>query len=527
MQLKNASHDTSNGQSVFHPFMSSPAWPSDALPQGHALSGGAYVVDSLLGRGGFGLTYLCAEPALLRWVAVKELFPPGATRSAAEVVAPRGTSGEDWTKARRAFESEARKLAGFADASIVRVYGVWEENGTAYLAMEALDGGSLGANLSVNGPLTPKRTCEMGIALCRALAVLHDGNLLHRDLKPDNIFFATDGSPVLIDFGNARRLVAHQTQTMSLALTPGYAPPEAYSSRAAFSPASDLYSLGATLWECLSGSPPPDATDRVLGAPLPDLLGRAPMCPPILTQTLVRSLELKPEDRFGSAHEMMAPLEQALEQVLRAPAVPVQVPAAIATSSAPGGEDKPPLPWQSDLTNCPNCGRPVKILDSICPHCGRFKNGYVPGEHLERHARANASWNLWMRLFIGAVLLVVIIGSLERAGRAVRAVTGQSGDAYADTSDKLRVQSTDLRRTLARSEAVVSVRPQFGSGSIDIVASPAWQRLSKDDRLEVAKRWADRWRDERAPLPAPFQITDKNGNILGGRATGANQPWLR
>lgn len=509
--------------------MSSPV-PSDALPQGHALSGGAYVVDSLLGRGGFGLTYLCAEPALLRWVAVKELFPPGATRSGAEVGRPHGTSSEDWDKARRAFASEARRLAGFADAAIVRVYGVWEENGTAYLAMEALDGGSLGANLKQNGPLTPRRTCELGVDLCRALGLLHEGNLLHRDLKPDNIFFAADGSPVLIDFGNARGLVAQQTQTMSLALTPGYAPPEAYSSRGAVSPASDIYSLGATLWECLTGSPPPDATDRVLGAPLPDLLAVAPMCPPVLTQTLIRALELRPEDRFASARDLMAPLSQSLELLERASAralsdAPVanpQVAPEVPAPSAPGTSR--PIPHGG--TNCPNCGRPVKILDNICPHCGRFKNGYVPGEHLERHMRANASWNLWVRLFGGALLLVVIVGSLARAGRAVRGATGIRGDYYADTSAKLRVQSTQLRHDLVGSEGVVSIRPQFGSGSIDIVVDRKWQSLGKDDRLDNAKTWADRWKNERAPLPAPFQITDKAGRVLGGRSAGANQPWI-
>jgi serine/threonine protein kinase len=517
--------DTTDTPLIFTLFMSSPVLPSDALPQGHALSGGAYVVDSLLGRGGFGLTYLCAEPALLRWVAVKELFPPGATRNGAEVVAPRGTSSDDWLKARRAFASEARKLAGFADAAIVRVYGVWEENGTAYLAMEALDGGSLGANLKASGPFTPKRTCELGIDLCRALGILHEGNLLHRDLKPDNIFFAADGSPVLIDFGNARRLVAHQTQTMSLALTPGYAPPEAYSSRGAFSPASDIYSLGATLWECLTGSPPPDATDRVLGAPLPDLLERAPMCPPILTQTLVRALELKPENRFQSARDMMALLADALQLVLRATAIPMAIPSRDEPANI--SEEKPRLPWQSDLTNCPNCGRPVNILDRICPHCGRFKNGYVPGQHLERRSRINQSWNVWARFFIGAVFLVLVIGVVERGGRAMRAATGASYDSYSDTGSKLRAQSTEFRRSLAGSENVSSVRPQFGSGSIDIVATPAWQALNADDRLEVAKRWANQWRNSRAPLPAPFQITDKEGTVLGGRVAGAAQPWLR
>jgi len=515
------------------PDSSSTALPADALPQGFALNGGTYVVDSLLGRGGFGLTYLCAEPALLRWVAVKELFPPGAMREGVQVGVPRGTSKEEWDKMRRAFASEARKLAGFADASIVRVFGVWEENGTAYLAMEALDGGSLSANLKAKGPMTPKRACELGIDLCRALGLLHEGNLLHRDLKPDNIFFAADGSPVLIDFGNARRLVAHQTQTMSLALTPGYAPPEAYSSRGASSAASDLYSLAATLWECLTGSPPPDATDRVLGAPLPDTLERAPLCPPILTQTLVRALALRPEDRFPTARDMMDALAQSLEAVEqltaapRVPSIPVGVPPVL-TDDLP--EPPPRLPWQSDgAQTCPHCGQPVKILDSICPTCGRRKSGYVPGQYLEREASLNATWNAWARFFVVAFLLVLFIGGLARMGRGIRAASGGSRRAndYTDSSEKLRLQSTDLRRSLVGDQYVASVRPQFGSGSIDIVATPAWQALKRDERLDTAGHWADLWRNQRAPLPGSFQITDKAGKVLGGRATAAEKPWLK
>jgi len=496
--------------------------PPDALPQGFVLNGGAYVVDSMLGRGGFGLTYLCAEPALLRWVAVKELFPPGAIREGTSVTVPRGTSIEEWDKMRRAFASEARKLAGFADSSIVRVFGVWEENGTAYLAMEALDGGSLAANLKAKGTLTPKRTCELGIDLCRALGLLHEGNLLHRDVKPDNIFFAADGSPVLIDFGNARRLVAHQTQTTSLALTPGYAPPEAYSSRGANSAASDLYSLGATLWHCLSGSPPPDATDRVLGAPLPDSLDRLPMCPPLMAQTLVKALSLRPEDRFQSAREMMDALSKSLGAVEAMESAPLWTPAPAPTQAQP-------LPWHSDQGICPNCGKRMNITAKICPHCGRYKSGYVPGEYSERQETLNATWKLWTRFFVGALLAVLVIGGMARAGRSIRRVSGgrARANAYADTPTKLRLQSTDLRRALEGTQYVASIRPRFHNGSIDIVITPAWQSLSRDDRLDMAGRWADQWRNQRAPLSGSFQITDKKGNVLGGRDTGAEKPWLK
>lgn len=514
--------------------MSSPAslLPADALPAATCLAGTQYQVDSLLGRGGFGLTYLCAEPALLRWVAIKELFPPGATRNGANVVAPRGVSSEVWSKSKRAFETEARRLATFADPCVVRVYAVWEENNTAYMAMEALDGGSLAAHLRSGGPMSPERVAKLGIALCRALTLLHGANLLHRDLKPDNIFFAPDESPVLIDFGNARGLVAQQTQTTSLALTPGYAPPEAYASRAVFSPASDIYSLGATLWECLSASPPPDATDRVLGAPLPTLLELVPGCSPLLAATLERALELKPEARFGSASEFSHQLERALEAAQNFSVKPVF---DIAPSPPPAAPQPVTLPWTTTPTapTCAHCGRPVKILDSICPNCGAHKNGYVPGEFLRRDAEINRSWMIWKWVFTLALGFTLVVVGGVRAGRSLRSIpssasgsSSSNADQYADTNTKLRLQSTELRRSLRGSRWALSVRPQFSRGSIDIVATPDWQKLSRDDRLEIAKGWANSWRNARAPLPAPFQITDANGRVLGGRSTGALEPWL-
>ena len=502
-----------------------PPLPSDALPAATALDGAGYQVDSLLGRGGFGLTYLCAEPALLRWVAIKELFPPGATRVGLQVVPPRGVSPEQWSRAKRAFEAEARRLATFADPCVVRVYSVWEENGTAYMAMEALDGGSLAARLKRDGPMSPTRVATLGIALCRALTLLHGANLLHRDLKPDNIFFAADDSPVLIDFGNARGLVAQQTQTTSLALTPGYAPPEAYASRAVFSPPSDLYSLGATLWECLSGSPPPDATDRILGAPLPVLLELVPVCPPVLATTLEHALELKPEARFASAGQFGAELELALD-------------AANSYSLKPSWQESAPtdpVPWAPSPQNqtCPNCGHELNGTDAACPGCGRFKNGYVPGEFLQTRARSNQKWVLWLWVLVAGTLALGVASSVRRVGREVRTTARSASatpdtpdDSYTDSSARLRRDSTELRRQLRGNSSVFSVRPQFGGGSVDIVATRDWQNLKREDRLDIAKGWANGWRNLRAPLPAPFQITDINGRVLGGRGAGADVPWL-
>ncbi len=248
-----------------------------SLAPGTHLHQGKYAVGRILGEGGFGITYKGAHKALRQSVAIKEFFPAGAVRqgTAVSVPAPQQTA---FDRERANVLQEARLLFGLRAPSIVNVYDAFLENNTAYIVMEYLDGQTLGARLERGGRLSLDEVRRIARDVCEALTEVHARQLLHRDIKPDNIMLTPAGRTVLIDFGSARTFQSGQTGSHTLVLTPGYAAPEQYSTAARFGPYTDIFSLGATLYHALIGHPPPPAIDRLHNAaqavrfpsPLPD-----------------------------------------------------------------------------------------------------------------------------------------------------------------------------------------------------------------------------------------------------------------
>ncbi len=241
------------------------------LRVGTVLHNGALTLERVLGQGGFGITYLAHDEQLNRSVSVKELFPEGSTRRGNNVVPPATYGARGFQDARTRFLEEARTLAQFHHEGVIRVYGVFEENATAYMTMEYLEGHTLGQEINQLGPLEPKTVREIAERILDALEVVHRAGLLHRDIKPDNVFLADDGRVVLIDFGSARTFVSSQTVQHTRLVSAGYAAPEQYASSAKFGPYTDIYGLSATLYHALMGQAPPSATDRFIGSSVPAL----------------------------------------------------------------------------------------------------------------------------------------------------------------------------------------------------------------------------------------------------------------
>lgn len=241
---------------------------SQAIPGGTVLQG-KYRVDAVLGQGGFGITYAATQVLLGAQVAIKELFPGGTVRQRTTVHPPSTLDPAGWQQAKRDFTEEARILARFNHPDIVRVLDLFEEGGTAYMVMERLEGQSLQSRLEAQGALPAAEVLHIATRTAEALRLIHDAGLLHRDLKPDNIFLEQSGRIVLIDFGSARGYTAGQTVRHTRLVTPGYAPMEQYGNSAKFGPYTDLYALGATLHHALTGYMPPSAPDLMTGAPLP------------------------------------------------------------------------------------------------------------------------------------------------------------------------------------------------------------------------------------------------------------------
>jgi formylglycine-generating enzyme required for sulfatase activity/serine/threonine protein kinase len=239
-----------------------------ALPVGFVLNG-EYRIDSLLGEGGFGKTYLAFELGLDRHVALKEFFPTElAMRSpSASVVPSQPARAEDFSKWQDRFASEARLLARFKHANIVRVFRTFVANNTSYMVLAFVQGSDMERWLKSRSEPPDQATLDGLLdALTDGLAVVHAAGILHRDIKPANILIReSDGQPVLIDFGAARVHFGETSATATAIVTRGYAPQEAYSrERRLQGPWTDIYGLAATVYRALDGRAPADAIARAL-----------------------------------------------------------------------------------------------------------------------------------------------------------------------------------------------------------------------------------------------------------------------
>jgi serine/threonine protein kinase/WD40 repeat protein len=228
---------------------------------------GSYRITRVVGVGGFGITYEAEDTNLSTSVAIKEYYPfDFGDRDNTMSVRPKSDRHKktfDWGRSN--FLLEARTLARFEHPSIVRVTRVFEANSTAYMVMRYERGLSFEAWLNRLGRLPTQEELDAIVApLLEALDMMHAADFLHRDIAPDNIIVRADGSPVLLDFGAARRSVAEMSRTLTGIVKAGYSPHEQYSSNNRLQgPWSDLYALGGTLYRAVTGRPPEEATMRV------------------------------------------------------------------------------------------------------------------------------------------------------------------------------------------------------------------------------------------------------------------------
>ena len=244
--------------------MAESAYP-DALPSQYRLHW--YVLERVLGQGGFGITYLARDTNLDQPVAIKEYLPVDvATRRADATVRPRtDDQGERYRWGLERFIREARTLARFDHPNIVRVHSVFEFNSTAYMVMRFEEGENFAALLDRRRTLPEAELVRVLLPVLDGLALVHDAGFIHRDIKPDNIYIRADGTPVLLDFGSARHALGH-ARTVTILVAPGYAPFEQYySSGESQGPWTDIYSLGATCYRAIAGVPPMDAIARSKG----------------------------------------------------------------------------------------------------------------------------------------------------------------------------------------------------------------------------------------------------------------------
>ena len=290
--------------------------PEDYIPSVHhlppdTLLQGRYRIGRVLGEGGFGITYLGLDENLGRLVAVKEYFPTSFVlreNSVSLGVTCYTSQGKDfYEKGRDQFLQEARTMARLDKAQeIVRVMDFFSANNTAYLVMEFLEGETLKELVAHRGPIPAKELLDLMRPVVAAVGTIHQAGILHRDISPDNVMVLKDGGVKLMDFGCARELEGGRT--MTVVLKHGFAPLEQYTGRGQGT-WSDVYSLSATLYYCLTGKVPPRAVERSEEADelvSPTRLGAE--LTPRQERALLKGLAVHTRDRWQSAEEFYGAL---------------------------------------------------------------------------------------------------------------------------------------------------------------------------------------------------------------------------
>ena len=281
------------------------------LKHGSVLQGGKYRIEKLLGQGGFGITYLAVQTGLNRKVAIKEFFMTEHCNRDADtshVSVPSVGSRELVAKFKEKFIKEAQMISGYKHPNIVIIHDVFEENGTAYYVMEYHRGGSLS---SLSLPLSYEEASGYIRQVASALSYLHDHNTMHLDVKPSNVLIDSDGNAVLIDFGVSKRYdqAGHQTSSTPVGISHGYAPGEQYQQGTlAFSPATDIYALGATFYKLVTGDTPPDQNE-VNENGLPPFPATVPAS---ISALIKKSMQPRRKDRPQSIIGFLGLLDDAL-----------------------------------------------------------------------------------------------------------------------------------------------------------------------------------------------------------------------
>ena len=420
-----------------------------ALPAGSTVQW--YTIHDVLGQGGFGITYLVRDPNLNQPVTIKEYLPTDLASRAAngEVTPLTEVHREDFRWGLNRFVTEAQTLSRFDHPNIVTVLSVFEMNETAYMVMRYEDGLSLVEMLDRGATLDENWLKKMILPILDGLSAVHAAGFIHRDIKPGNIYIREDHSPVLLDFGSARRTEGAATRTLTTLVSPGYAPFEQYYARSnKQGPWTDIYALGATLYRATVGSVPVDAIARS-EALLSDL--KDPYMPATQAAADRYGIEfLFAIDRAMSFHENKMPRDLAswareLEGdlfVIGSTVIPNPVDASARPPESPTVESPPDQA-------APRNRRRFGLLKTAVPIAaviglGAWVTAYQPPP-LEQLAQPPAN------VFDGDVL-----GSQEPAGQDNDIVAGLLREAWRDIGDG-RFIGPDDNNALSRLRRVLNI----------------------------------------------------------------------
>ena len=288
---------------------------SESLPAGTTLLGDQFTIERPLSSGGFGITYLAEDNFLGRRVVIKECYPEAfCRRDGKKVLVRSNIHHEKYRAIVEMFMREARSIAKLRHPNIVGVHRIFEDNETAYMVLDQIHGRDLLSLIKdEHDILSPQQIKEVLVKTLDAVELVHQNDLLHRDLSPDNILLDKWGSPVLIDFGAAREEASRETRAVSavLVVKDGYSPQEFYFAGGKQSASSDLYALGATFYHLISGDAPPNSQTRMAEFagknpdPCEPLAGRFPQYDLEFLEAIDNAMMILPKERLQSAREWL------------------------------------------------------------------------------------------------------------------------------------------------------------------------------------------------------------------------------
>ncbi len=316
---------------------------ADELKPGTELMHGQYTIEGFLAAGGFGITYL-ARDSLKRPVVIKECFPGSFCRRMEGQVSPRSRAHQnELASIVKLFSQEASSLAKANHPNIVGVHQIFEENNTAYMALDFVRGRDLLEILQEEpDSLTPDLMESYLVKILDAIKHIHKLGMLHRDISPDNIIINEQGEPILIDFGAARESTNERVTRMLSALRvvkDGYSPQEFYIAGSEQSPSCDLYSLGASFYHLITRELPPDSQWRLSARaagdkdPYVPLAEKTDAYPEYFSDALDKAMSVLPKDRVQDAEEWLSYLNQSAK-VSAAPSAVAAKPQAASTATA-------------------------------------------------------------------------------------------------------------------------------------------------------------------------------------------------
>ena len=291
-----------------------------------SLQGGRYRIVRMLGSGGFGITYLGTQTGLERNIVIKEFFMTDyclRDEYSNLLTVPTVSNVEFVERFKDKFLKEARHIAQLKHPNIVNIIDVFEENGTAYYVMDFIEGGSLVEKVQREGSLPENVAKRYILQIADALNYIHQRYMNHLDVKPGNIMLSRNDNAILIDFGLSKQYdsqTGHQTSTTPVGISHGYAPMEQYKEGGVseFSPETDIYSLGATLYYLLTGARPPVSQEiNEDGLPLDQLKAKNISWPTI--SAIINAMKPRRKERTHDINTFIAELNAGTEGDITGP----------------------------------------------------------------------------------------------------------------------------------------------------------------------------------------------------------------